>query len=916
VHLTSPASWTAFAAAVALSVGIQSTAYPAAPSRLSQEIPPGSAAQEDTIQEWVPCRRTLPSCVSKSLGATRLEEGESVDVDGRLDEGIWRRASFTSDFTQRSPNPGAPPTERTEFAFVYTETALYIGARMYAEDPSQIRAILARRDDGGDSERIIVNIDSYQNRRTYYSIAVTAAGSRLDWFTGEDANNFRERDYSWNPVWSADAVIDSVGWTAEMRIPFSQLRFNQAELVDFGVNVNRYIPSRNEDVYWIAVPRDEAGWTSWFGDLEGLSQIKMRRPVEFVPYVAGGARVVSSTLLDPADPFTSRSQTDGRAGADLKMGIGPSLTLDATFNPDFGQVEADPAEVNLSAFPTFFPERRPFFVEGKELLEAEGLFYSRRIGARPRGSVDADWVDRPRNTTILAAGKLTGRTPGGLAVGALASVTAEETASTYDETTGEFGEARVEPATVWAVASLRQQIGPEGTTVGLSATGVRRDLGARDDLLFQMNREAFAAQADWNIRIDGGNYELRGLAAGSRVNGSAPAIQRVQEFSARYFQRPDADYVDYDTTRTSLSGYRARLEFERESAVHWLWGVGFGATSPGFEINDAGRLRKADRIEGEARLEYRETQPGSTFQEWSVQLDAESAWNYGWVRQPGEIELSSRFTLLSFWGFGAEVGFRPRAQSDFLTRGGPSMGTSSNVSFQGNFNTDRRKLTTFRLNFHYNRGELGDWGAWAGGRIEFKPGGAFQLSFEPEYARWYETRQYVGTFDGGSPATFGSRYVFGHLEGSEVNMQIRLNYAFTPDISLEGYAEPFAAAGTFSRYGELEATGSRFLRTYGTDGTTIEESDGPAPREITVTDGDDTFSFDREDYQALSFRSNVVFRWEWRPNSTLYLIWQVDNGSGIPVTRPDPVAPGDAWRSLSEPGQNFFAIKAAYWLPI
>ena len=883
-----------------------------APLSHVQQVP----AAEDTLREWTPCRRTLPSCVSKTLGATRLLADESIDVDGRLDEGLWQRATFTSDFTQRSPDPGAPPTERTEFAFVYTETALYIGARMYAEDPSQIRAILARRDDGGDSERLIVNIDSYQNRRTYYSIAVTAAGSRLDWFTGEDANNFRERDYSWNPVWSAGAVVDSAGWTAELRIPFSQLRFNEADLVDFGVNVNRYIPSKSEDIYWIAVPRDEAGWTSWFGDLEGLEGIQTRRPVELVPYVAGATNVVSTTLDDPDDPFSSRSEFDGRAGADLKMGIGPSLTLDATFNPDFGQVEADPAEVNLTAFPTFFPERRPFFVEGKELLEAEGLFYSRRIGARPRVGVDAEFADYPRNTTILAAGKLTGRTPGGLSVGVLGSVTSEENARTFDSGTGEFGEARVAPATVWATASLKQEIGPEGTTVRFSGTGVRRDLGARDDLVFLMSREAYALQTDANIRIAGGTYELRGLATGSHVAGSAPAIQRLQEFSARYFQRPDADYVDYDTTRTSLSGYRTRLEFERVSARHWLWGVGFGATSPGFDINDAGRLRKADRIEGEARLEYRETQPGPTFQEYSIELDAQSSWNYGWVRQPGEIELSSRFTLLSFWGFGGEIGFRPRAQSDFLTRGGPTMGTSRNVSFSGHMNTDRRKLTTFRLNAHYNRGELGDYGAWVGGRIEFKPGGAFQLSFNPEYARWHETRQYVGTFEGGGPATYGSRYVFGALDASEVSMQIRLNYAFTPDLSLEAYAEPFAASGTYSRYGELEAAGSRFLRFYGTDGTTIEESDGPAPREITVTDGNDTFSFDREDFEALSFRSNVVFRWEWRPNSTLFLIWQVDNGAGNPVTRPPAVHPGDAWRSLSAPGQNFFAVKASYWLPI
>lgn len=915
MHITLPDRVIALVAAMLLFVGPLVATAVAATAPTPQSVSQASA-RGDTIRTWTPCRRTNVSCVSKTLGAMGLEAGEQVEIDGKLDEDLWSRASFTSDFTQRDPNPGAPPTERTEVAFVYTEIALYVGARMFAEDPSQIRAIPARRDDTGGSEQIIVNIDGYRNRRTYYSLSVTAAGTRLDWYTGEDANNHRERDYSWNPVWAAAAVIDSLGWTAEMEIPFSQIRFNKGDPYAFGTNINRYIPSKSEDIYWIAVPKDEAGWTSWFGDLEGMRGLRTRRPVEFVPYAAGAAMMTSEVLVQSDDPFRSQSELDGRVGADLKMGIGPSLTLDATFNPDFGQVEADPAEVNLSAFPTFFPERRPFFVEGKELLESEGLFYSRRIGARPRGSVGGDFVDYPRNTTILTAGKLTGRTSGGLSVGALGAVTAEEHASTYDILTDTFDEARVQPATGWAVLSLQQEFGVEASTVAASLTGVRRNLGLQDQLAFEMNREAFAGQADWNLRIDGGTYELRGLAAGSYIGGTAPAIQRVQEFSSHYFQRPDADYVDYDTTRTSLSGYRARLEFARESAVHWLWAVGFGAISPGFDINDAGRLRKADRIDGEAELEYRETQPGPVFQEYSIEAQARSSWNYGWIRQPGEIELGSRFTLLSFWGFGTELKYRPRAQSDILTRGGPTMGTGRAWGVDGHLFSDRRKLTTFRLFGDYGRGELGDWEYEIGGRIELKPGGAFQLSLSPEYQRGRESRQYVGRFDGGSSATYGQRYVFAFLDWSEVSVRIRFDYAFTPNISLEAYAEPFAASGTFSDYGELESAGSRYLRTYGTDGTTIEETPGPAPHEITVTDGDDTFSFEREDFRALSFRSNVVFRWEWRPNSTLFLVWQMNRGSEVPVTGPDPVHPGDAWRSLAEPGQSFIAIKASYWLPI
>jgi hypothetical protein len=431
-----------------------------------------------------------------------------------------------------------------------------------------------------------------------------------------------------------------------------------------------------------------------------------------------------------------------------------------------------------------------------------------------------------------------------------------------------------------------------------------------------MNREAYAGLVDWNLRIDGGTYELRGLVGGSYVAGTSEAIRRVQEFSAHYFQRPDADYVDYDISRTSLSGYALSLEFERTSARHWLWEVEASALSPGLDINDAGQLHKADRIEGRGEIRYRETVPGSTFRSYSIRLEGWGSWNYGWVRQPSGFEVGADVTLLNFWSFGSEFTFQPRAQSDVLTRGGPSMGTGTAWGGSLDLNSDRRKLTTFRIDGEYYRDEFGGWVARFDGRVELKPGGAFQISVNPEYERQLEPRQYVGRFDGGGGGTYGDRYVFSFLDYSEISAQFRVNYAFTPDLSLEAYAEPFAASGTFSRFGELSAAGSRELRMYGTDGTTIAESGGPAPRLITVTDGEDAFSFEREDFETLSFRSNVVLRWEWRPGSTLFLVWQVNRGREAPVTGADLVHPGDAFRSLGEPGQSFIAIKASYWLPI
>jgi hypothetical protein len=508
----------------------------------------------------------------------RLAPHETIEVDGKLDDSVWLGASFTADFTQKDPREGAPASERTEVAFVYSDHALYVGARMHSEDPERIRAILARRDDPGDSERLNVSIDSYRNRRTAYAFGVSAAGGRLDWFTPEDAE-FRNRDCSYDPVWAAKVSIDSTGWTAEMEIPFSQLRFNEEDSAVWGINVNRYIPSRNEDDYWIAVPKDESGWVSWFGDLAGLEGIHTRRPAELVPYLTTNAAVTSEELVDPDDPFGSRTEIVGRGGADLKLGIGPGLTLDATFNPDFGQVEADPAEVNLSAFPTFFEERRPFFVEGRELFESGGLFYSRRIGAPPHGEAEADFVERPGNTTILTAGKLTGRSASGLSIGALAAVTAEEHAATYDSATAASGEVTVEPATVWAAVSGRQELGAAASTVGFAATAVRRFFSGDSALATQMNREAYAATLDWNLRLEGGAYELRGRAGASYVRGTAGALRRIQEFSSHYFQRPDADHVRYDTIRTSLEGYTVGLALARTSAEHWLWEIGAGATT-------------------------------------------------------------------------------------------------------------------------------------------------------------------------------------------------------------------------------------------------------------------------------------------------------------------------------------------------
>jgi hypothetical protein len=884
-------------------------------------LSPASLSAQVTLEstpapDWPPCRHTESDvCVSKRAAIARLGPGEGIDVDGKLDEPIWGRTQPISDFVQLRPVEGVLPTERTEVSFAYDDNTLYVGARMFSENPEQIRAILARRDDSGDSERIIVSIDSYLDRRTSYNFAVTAAGGRLDWYSINDTDDFRNRDYSYNPIWSAGAVIDSLGWTAEFRIPMSQLRFNAGDDLVWGLNVNRYMPHRNEDVFWIAIPLNESGWVSWFGNLEGIEGVKSRRPIEVVPYVSTSAAFTSSELVDPDDPFTGESEFDGRAGADVKFGLGPSLTVDATFNPDFGQVEADPAVVNLSAFPVFFPERRPFFVERRELLEANGLFYSRRIGAAPSSSPDADYVDVPANTTILGAGKLTGRTPGGLSVGGLAAVTAEESARFYDSGTGIEDQARVEPLTGWGVLSLEQQFGNAGSTVGIAGTAVRRDMGLDDPLAAEYNKQAYAGSADTRLRFDGGTYELRALVAGSYVEGTQERITDLQQFSSHFFQRPDASHVSVDSTATSLSGYLVDLAFERTRARHWLWGVGFNARSPGFDINDAGRMRRADEIEAGAELTYRETQPG-LFQNYSVRAELRGDWNFDGDRLRNSLELGGNVTLRSFWRFGLELDLTPRGLSDTQTRGGPLMGRPAQWGMSANVNSDFSRRTGYHVFGFFRLDEQDGWFWNLGGGIESKPAGNWQIGLFPRYQRSSDARQYVDTIDDGPEATFGKRYVFGRIDRSTLSAQLRLSYGFTPDLSLEGYAEPFAAKGTYSEYGELPEPRSLDLRYYGTDGTTITESEGEAPHEITVTDGDDVFTFERGDFSSLSFRTNLVLRWEWRPGSTLFLIWQQNQGDFESVTDPGGARLSDWGDAITSPGDSFFALKLTYWLPI
>jgi hypothetical protein len=828
-------------------------------------------------------------------------------IDGRLDDEAWSRIAPITEFVQRQPAEGQAPTEATEVFIAYDAEALYVGARMRRRNPKALARAVTRRDGFGNAERFTITFDPQMDRRTAVGFGVSVAGVRADFRHTQD-DDMRGRESQFDPVWTAATREDATGWTAEMRIPFSQLRFPKSDQQRWGLQIDRWMPDKNEDIQWAMVPPRETGYVSRFGTLEGLDGVSPTRPVEFMPYMAGDAtRSATTSTKNPlVRPFA------GRMGLDAKTALGSSLTLDATVNPDFGQVEADPAEVNLSAFETFFDERRPFFTEGSEMVRGNGAqyFYPRRIGAPPRGSATGDFVDVPRSSTILGAAKLTGRLPSRLSIGAVTAVTAAEQARIFHADSGVTSSVPVEPRSAYGVLRLQQEIGSQASTVGASFSTVQRGVGSLPTLAALLARESYFGGADWRIRFQQGKYAISGFVAGTHVAGDTASIRRLQVLNSRLFQRPDRRTTVYDPTKTSLSGYSAQLRADKDAGQHILWGAEVKLESPGFEMNDLGRLQSTDDIEYNADLQIRETTPGRFLQNWRLGFETRGAWNFERTHQLNTWSQNSSATLRNFWNLNVRSTIALATVDDAVTRGGPYMGLPREFRQEFRINNPFGARTGWRVNGGYGVDEFGAWRRNVSGQVTLRPSPRVSVSMEPTVQSGTEPRKYVTRFAGGT-RTFGNRYVFAYIDRTTISTRLRANYAFSPNLTLEAYAEPFVATGRYSRMGELSAPRSRELREYGTDGTTLTV-DSAGTR--TITDGDSTFTVSNRDFNVLSFRSNVVMRWEWTPGSTFFVVWQQNRRASEAFG--DPARAVDLFRTTRAGGDNFLAVKVSYWLPV
>lgn len=859
---------------------------------------------------------TIPAKNSEKKVVAKRSEGP-IKIDGRLEETIWHGAGYDS-FTQSEPHDGKPPTERTVFWVAYDNKAIYVAARMYDSEPGKITARLGRRDDFVDSDWFIFSIDPYYDRRSGYQFAVSPAGSMVDWTIYNDEFS----DTTWDGIWESAARIDDKGWTMEMRIPYNQLRFKKKEMYTWGVNFRRLVYRKQEMTWFAWVPQEESGFVSHFATLTGINNINPGKLVELTPFTASKA---AFTPKEEGNPFATGSDLTGNAGVDVKVGLRSNLTLDLTLNPDFGQVEVDPAVINLSAAETYYEERRPFFIEGSSIFNfgrggsnshwgvnwaGPQFFYSRRIGRPPQTSAETDgYVEHPEWTTILAAAKITGKLGQGWNLGVVSALTEREYAN-IDEN-GISSKQVVEPFSYYGVLRAQKEINKGRQGLGIMATSVLRDLNT-EPLQHLLKRNAFSVAIDgWTFLDKDKTWVITGWLGGTQVTGSEEVITNLQKSYMHYFQRPDATHLRLDTQATSLSGWAGRILINKQRG-NFLFNAAVGAISPGFDSTDLGFQFMGDIINAHVMVGYRILKPGKLLRSWSLYVFTQRNYDFD-GNKIGEqrLILFSNIQLLNYWTVYFQMSHNPERWNRDLTRGGPLTLNPTYTWFDFNISSDSRKALVASISGHYYTGVEGDTIRVASIGLRWKPKSNISLSVTPEYTWGNSTAQWVTKIDDPMmTATYGSRYIFADIDQKTLSCTIRLNWIFTPRLSLQAYIQPFIAVGAYRDFKELARPKSYDFNIYGQGNSTISfeedvytvDPDGASPAPA--------FAIGNPDFNYKSLRGTIVLRWEYRLGSILYFVWTQN--------RSDYANPGDLRfgrdlrHLLNAPGDNIFMVKFTY----
>jgi len=841
-----------------------------------------------------------------------------IQIDGQLNEPAWKGEPAQARFIQADPDQGAPATFPTEVRILYDDDAIYFGARMRDAAPDSIVARLARRDQGSRSDEICLYLDPYHDKRTGYYFVISAAGTLRDGVYYNDSWS----DDSWDGVWEGKAHRDSTGWTAEMRIPFSQLRFRKSEHYCWGINVGRTLARRNEESLVVYTPRNESGFVSRFPDLVGIESVSPSRSIEIMPYVTTRAEYLEHT---PGDPFNDGSVYVPDVGADFKTAVGSKLTLNATVNPDFGQVEVDPAVVNLSDVETFFPEKRPFFVEGSSNYDfgsggansywgfnwpGPAFFYSRRIGAAPTGSTsaayaNASYTDVPSGTSILGAGKLTGKMSGDWNMGLMEAVTAREFADL--STAGVHGRAEVEPLASYSVLRAQREFQHGRQGLGSIATFAARDFQdpAMRDVL---NSSALAAGLDgWSFLDRGQKWVVTGWTGMSNVQGTASRMTDLQANSTHYLQRPDLQNYRIDSTATALTGYSGRFTLNKQKGAT-TFNAAFGFIDPHFDTNDLGYMSRSGILNAHLVSGYQWSKPNSWRRSANFNISTYLVGNYDGDRTGSGLWSNGGIVFNNYWTIFGGISASPRNFNDNLTRGGPVVLSLPRMSGWISADTDGRKKLYYSAEVDYAASQSGGWDISFYPGIQWKPAANVQINFNPSFDRNHQDSQWVGAVaDPGATATYGQRYVFAQLDQTTLSGGFRLNWAFSPNVSLQMYVQPLMSSGNYFAYKQLVAP-----RTYDWEpvGSGVPQYD-PGSDQIDL-DGPGGSGPYNPDFNVTSLRGNAVLRWEYMPGSSLFLVWTQDRSGYENSGEFDFSHSSD--HLLDQHPNNIFMVKVSYYL--
>ena len=801
-------------------------------------------------------------------------------INGVLDDVTWQSGTWIDDFTQYEPFNGRPASQRTEFNILFDDNNLYVAIKAFDTSPDSIVNRLTRRDDA-DGDLVGIIFDSFHDLRTGFLFGVSSAGVKYDRMVMNDGEY---EDPSWDPNWWVQTSINSEGWVAEMKIPFSQVRFDKNSGAVWGLEVGRILYRKNETTFWQHIPKEAPGMVHLYGEMKGLEEIKPRKIFDVTPYTVAKTETFKAV---PENPFLSKGRSSKiNAGLDAKIGVTNNMTMDLTINPDFGQVEADPSEVNLSAYETFFKEKRPFFIEGKNITNFglgigdgengnDNLFYSRRIGRRPQVSPDLKdgwYADMPIQSAILGAAKLTGKTKNGLSVGFINAVTNDEFAE-IDTIGGRFNRM-VEPLTNYLIGRVQKDSRNGNTLIGGMFTATNRVMN--DAVRDELHQSAYTAGADFTQYFDNKNWVVNFNAAFSRVQGSKKAIENTQRSPVRYFQRPDNSFSVLDTNRTSLSGTGGRLQIVKQNGNWNFMGVSIWK-SPGFETNDVGYLREANNVLSVLWGQYQQFEPKGIYRRYSISADVYSVLNFEGDQLGNGLEWNANMNLKNFWRVFTGGSLRSNNLDQSILRGGTMMKTPGNWNVRFGFSTDNRKKLVFEYFANRNEGfQKNSNNLYTEAGFSYKPTNYLVLSFNPSFSKSFNELQYVNTIN----ANRGDKYIFASIDRETLSASFRINVNLSPDLTLQYWGQPFIATGAYNNHKQIvnpmaDNYSDRF-RIFLPDQISRDGDEY-----LIDENGDRTtdYRFDRKDFNFKEFLSNLVLRWEYSPGSSVFLVWNQSRSS-------------------------------------